>query len=180
MKNMYQIIIALILFSFSLTAQEDLHSDAAKNDHHHHNTIRIAGLIGHTLIKSEGSDSHIFVPSWGFDIEYWFSDKWGMGLHNDLEIESFIIKTENSEEIERVNPLVITFDLLYHLHNGIVLSVGPGAEIEQGKSYYLFRMGVEYEKEIGQGFDICPAFFYDQRFDGFNTYTIALGIGKRF
>lgn len=143
-------------------------------------SIRIAALIGHTLIRSEGANSHLFIPSWGLDIEYWFNHSWGIGLHNDIEIESFIIRDSEQEEIERVNPLVLTLDALYHFSNGLVVSVGPGAEIENGESYYLCRFGLEYEKEIGGGYDISPAIFYDQRLDGFATYTIALGIGKRF
>lgn len=187
----HQILILIsFLYSFSLLSQDhgeiNKHHEDEKDKHHHttnhdhSNTIRIAGLIGHTLIKSEGSDSHIFVPSWGLDIEYWFTGKWGVGLHNDLEIESFIVKTEHGEEIERVNPIVLTVDALYHIGNGIIISAGPGVELETGKSFYLLRVGIEYEKEIGNGIDLCPAFFHDQRFDGFSTWTIALGIGKRF
>lgn len=142
--------------------------------------LRLAGLIGHTLITSKGADSHIFVPSWGLDVEYWFSHSWGIGMHNDIEIESFIIKSNDHEEIERVNPLVLTIDALYHFGNGIILSAGPGVELESGESFYLCRFGIEYEKEIGGGYDIFPSIFYDQRLDGFATYTVALGLGKRF
>lgn len=171
----------ILTICFDLSAQyqrvsNDTHTLIYSNE----SSFRIAALIGHTLIKSEGSNSHLFIPSWGLDVEYWFSHTWGIGLHNDIEIESFIIKSTEREEIERVNPLVLTIDALYRFQNNIVLSFGPGTEMAHGESYYLMRIGLEYEKSIGDGFDICPAIFYDQRIDGFATYTIALGIGKHF
>jgi hypothetical protein len=99
------IAVLFLLITFHLHGQEN---HAQEQDHHHFKNVRIAGFIGHTLIKSEGSDNHIFIPSWGFDLDYWFSNHWGIGLHNDIEIESFIYIRPNGEEIERVNPLVLT------------------------------------------------------------------------
>lgn len=181
-NRIFTLCFVLFLSSWSLLAQ---HSPSASehsltNSSADHPPFRVSVLIGHTLIKSEGADSYLFVPSWGLDLEYWFGHTWGVGLHNDIEIESFIIRNSDEEEIERVNPLVFTLDLLYRFHNGVVLSVGPGAEYESGESFYLARFGVEYEYEIGNGYDISPSVFYDQRLDGFATYTIALGVGKRF
>lgn len=147
--------------------------------HGHIRGFRFAALIGHTLIKSEGSNSHLFIPSWGLDIEYWMNHSWGIGLHNDVEIETYVIRQSEQEDIERINPLVITLDMLYRFDNDLVLSMGPGIEYQHKESYYLVRLGLEYEKEIGGGYDISPAVFYDQRLDGFATYTVALGVGKR-
>lgn len=159
---------------------ENLSTHDLSNGHDEETHFRIAVLIGHTLIRSEGTNSHLFIPSWGVDLEYWFTHKWGIGFHNDIEIETFIIRQSDQEEIERINPLVVTLDLLYRSSNGWVFSLGPGTEYEHGESFYLARFGIEYEKEIGNGYDIFPSFFYDQRLDGFATYTVALGVGKRF
>ena len=167
------IFILLTVFSQLKSQHVHPHEDS-------HKGIRMAVLIGHTMIKSEGSDEHLFIPSWGLDIEYWFSKRIGIGLHNDIEIESFIIVNKGEEEIERINPLVITLDALYHFNNGLVLSGGPGVEISEGESYYLMRIGAEVEIPIGKGFDLAPTLFFDQRFDGFSTWTFALGVGKHF
>lgn len=172
--------ITLSLFFIVTVSQIQAQDHPLYHSSEHGKGFRIAGLIGHTLIKSKGADSQIFIPSWGLDIEYWLSYTWGLGMHNDIEIETFIVKSSDHKEIERVNPLVLTFDALYRFPNGIVLSGGPGVEIESGESFYLCRFGIEYEKEIGNGYDISPTIFYDQRLDGFSTYTVALGIGKQF
>lgn len=181
----HYLIIGLLSFSaLSLFGQEvketDHYAHQHVHEHNHNKKFRLAGFIGHTLIKSEGIDKHIFIPSWGFDIDYWFTENIGIGLHNDIEIESFIYVRPDGEEIERINPLVLTLDGLYHVHNGLVFSAGPGVEIAHKEIFYLFRVGVEWEKEVGKYVDISPAIFYDRRFDGFSTFTIALGVGKRF
>ncbi|MEN8880098.1 MAG: hypothetical protein ABF311_07990 [Polaribacter sp.] len=140
--------------------------------------FRIAGIIGHTLINAEGIDN-VFVPSWGLDVEYWFNHKWGIGFHNDIEIETFIIRNSNDEKIERVNPIVLTLDALYQFGGGFVVTVGPGIELEKEESFYLLRLGFEYEKDITDSFYLLPSFFLDQRFDGYASWSIGLGVGLR-
>ncbi len=175
---MIKIKITLILISavvFQMNAQEYKGHD---EKHYDGRGFRIAGVIGHTLINTEGIDN-VFVPSWGLDVEYWFNHKWGLGLHNDVEIETFIIRNSNNEEIERVNPLVLTIDALYKFSGGFVVTLGPGVELEKDESFYLIRVGIEYEKDINDSFYIIPNLFLDQRFDGFNTWNIGLGVGLK-
>ena len=167
-------IFAGISFQCSIAqSQSDTH-----NEKDNSRGYRIAGIIGHTLIKTQGVDK-VFVPSWGLDIEYWFNHKWGLGLHNDIEIETFIILDEDDMEIERVNPLVLTLDALYQFGGGFVVTIGPGIEIEKEASFYLMRLGIEYEKDITDRFYLLPNLFLDQRFDGYNTWNIGLGVGFR-
>jgi hypothetical protein len=65
-------------------------------------------------------------------------------------------------EIERVNLLVLTLDALYQFGNGFVLTVDPGVELEKGESFYLMRIGVEFEKDITNSFYLLPTLFLDQ------------------
>jgi hypothetical protein len=173
--NIFKITLILML-----TAVLRINAQEHQNDKDTHNGsgFRIVGIIGHTLVNNEGIDN-VIIPSWGLDIEYWFNNKWGLGLHNDVEIETFIIKNSENEEIQRVNPLVFTIDALYQFGNGFVVTLGPGVELEREESFYLMRVGIEYEKDINKKFYLLPNFFLDQRFDGYNTWTIGLGIGMR-
>jgi hypothetical protein len=175
MKNITTAFLLILSTTCQINAQKH------QNDKTRHNDgrgFRIIGIIGHTLVNNEGLDN-VFVPSWGLDIEYWFNHNWGIGLHNDVEIETFVIKNSQNDEIERVNPLVITFDALYQFSHGFVITLGPGIELEKKESYYLLRVGIEYEKDISQSFYLLPNLFLDQRFDGYNTWNIGLGIGMR-
>ncbi|MTB50337.1 hypothetical protein [Lewinella sp. W8] len=174
----YPYLFLLVLLGSSLA-----HGQHHSVDHHDddHRGFRVAALIGHTLVPTESADAHVFVPSWGLDVEYWFSSRLGVGLHNDIEIESFIFLDEEGEEIERINPLVITLDALYRTRSGVVLLAGPGIELERENNFALFRLGVEYEIPIGGHFDLAPSIFYDQRLgDGYHTWNFALGVGKTF
>lgn len=161
------------------SAQHAAESMSEMHDHWPH--WRAAILIGHTLIPAEHAGENFFIPSWGLDIEYWFSRKWAVGVHSDLEIETFVLVDDHGEEeIERISPLVLTLDALFKPWKGFVLQVGPGIELEQNENFALIRAGVEYEFELRHHWDIAPTIFYDSRFDEYHTWTVALGIGKRF
>jgi hypothetical protein len=178
----------LILFTalffclpFISTAQHaEKHSFDTHGQHEKMPHFRAAVFIGHTLIPVQGSGENFFIPSWGVDIEYWFTRQWAIGLHSDLEIETFVISEGEAEELERISPLVITIDALYRPWKGLVLQLGPGWEIEQEESFPLLRAGLEYEFELNHHWDISPTIFYDTRLSEYHTWTIALGVGKRF
>jgi len=146
----------------------------------HFKKFRAAVLIGHTFIPTRHSSERLIIPSWGLDIEYWFNATWGLGLHNDIELQSFLIERGDDELIEREYPLVITLDLLYKPWRGLVLQLGPGYELEAAENYFLMRVGAEYEFELPGHWDISPTFFYDTREKVYDTWSIALGVGKRF
>lgn len=142
--------------------------------------FRFASFISHTFIPGLSDGGRIAIPSYGVDLEYWFNNRWGVGLHNDIELETFIVERENNEFTERRFPIVTTLDLLYHLNSGIVFVIGPGLEFDITEQFMLFRIGVEYELELEHHWDLYPTIFYDMRADAFTTFTFGLGVGKRF
>jgi len=152
----------------------------AQNLHEDNSHWRIAPLIGHTYVALEKRGNHTPIASWGLDLEYWVNHKWGIGLHNDLEIESFIIEQEENELIERHYPLVGSLDLLIRPWRELVMFFGPGVEFDRNETFSLVRIGAEYEFILTETFDLSPAFFYDGRIDAFNTWTFGLGVGYRF
>ena len=175
---------ALAIFILGLPAtglaqhEEEEHSMSSE---HTNGYFRAAILIGHTFIPMGPAPDRLAVPSWGLDLEYWFNHKWGAGLHNDLEIETFLVEHEGHEEVlTREYPMVITLDVLYKPWKELVILLGPGLELEPNEDFFLIRAGVEYEFELGHGWDLSPTFFYDTRQDAYDTWTIALGVGKRF
>ena len=184
MKN--STVLWVCIFFFVSTICSSQHTDRMSVASHHeseHPHFRIALLLGHTLIPEEHAHENFFIPSWGLDVEYWFTPKVGLGIHNDLEIETFVVLSDNGEgdHLERVSPLVMTLDVLFKVYDGLVFQFGPGLEIEKGENFKLFRVGVEYEYEINQHWDICPTVFYDSRFGGgYHTWSIAFGIARRF
>ncbi|MBK9013494.1 MAG: hypothetical protein IPM82_05100 [Saprospiraceae bacterium] len=74
--------------------------------------FRIAVVMGHTAVPHGEKPAHLFVPSWGIDAEYWASPNWGLGIHTDMELQSFVAKLAEGEILEREYPVVATFELL--------------------------------------------------------------------
>ncbi|MEM9895327.1 MAG: hypothetical protein AAF789_03065 [Bacteroidota bacterium] len=144
-----------------------------------HSYWRISPLIGHTYVALEQGGEHTPIASWALDLEYWWSERAGLGLHNDLEIESFVVQNEKGEFISRNFPLVTSLDLLTKPWKELVLYAGPGIEFDRNESFILMRVGLEYEFLIDEKFDLAPTFFYDNRFNAFNTWTFAFGVGYR-
>lgn len=176
-RVMKKYIFTLAAIHLIISAFGQNHDSAEKSFPH----FRIAGLIGHTFIPtSVSAQARMVIPSWGLDVEYWFNERIAIGLHNDIEIQSFLIEKDGDEVLEREFPLVLTLDALYKLPNGLVFGLGPGYEIEPNESFFLIRAGVEYEIELHHHWDLSPTVFYDTRFEANDTWTFAIGIGKRF
>jgi len=175
-----KILIALFLFLIFFTdhalSQEEEKEEIIEEFKH----FRISPLIGHTFIQLREDASNTPVASWGLDLEYWINHTWGIGLHNDFEIESFLVEQTDMELIERKFPLVITLDALYNPWRELVIVLGPGIEFDPGKSFSVFRIGLEYEFQMHNHWDFSPIFFYDTRINGFDTWSVAVGVGKRF
>lgn len=184
MQNIKATLFLLVSFLFFMTSAYAQHLPSEASTEHHDDSFsphfRAAILIGHTLITPENANTRLFVPSWGLDLEYWPTHKFGVGLHSDIELQDFVVLDEDREEIERKEPFVITLDGFYRPWKGLVIMGGPGIEIEKNETFNLFRIGVEYEVKISHAWDLFPTFFYDQRLDGYSTLSIGLGVGTHF
>lgn len=173
-----QWLLALLLGALGLQAQEGLSHDPFY-DHTH---FRISAVLGHTFIPTETrtGETFLYIPSWGLDLEFWFNHHWGIGLHNDLEMETFEIIQGSDEFIERQYPLVITLDLLWMPGEHWVFLAGPGVEFETNRNLNVFRLGAEYEYPLHHHWDIAPAIYYDFRVGAFDTWSVGVGLAKSF
>ncbi len=180
MQKLLYSFVLLALGAFPLFSQHGHPGTSSPEEGHEFGHWRVAVLIGHTFVPAGESQEHLAIPSWGLDLEYWASPAWGVGLHNDLEIQSFIVEQGHEEFLEREYPMVFTLDALFKPWRGLVLQLGPGLEVERRENFFLVRFGAEYEFEVGHGWDISPTLFYDTRKEAYDTWSIALGIGKRF
>jgi hypothetical protein len=174
----------LYCLPFTITAQDSSpHQNSLPTKAAH---FRVVGVMAHTYVPSGVGADRLFIPSWGLDIEWWQNNHWGVGIHSDLELQTFVIRQRNEETLERAHPFVMSLDLLYRPYKGFVIQIGPGVELERHKDYLLMRTGIEYEFEFhGDGpkygaWDISPMLFYDHRLKANDTWSIGIGIGRRF
>lgn len=175
-------ILTVVISSISLNLHAQHHSKihgAEGEEELKH--VRVGVVMYHTYIGTETSeDKDMFiVPSLGLDVEYWFNEKWGVGLHNDLELVNFEVEKEESSFIERETPLLFTLDALWKSYKGLVLLLGPGIEFEKEENLFIVRAGIEYEFELKSDWDISPTIFYDTRTDAYDSFSVGIGIGKR-
>ncbi|MEO1023724.1 MAG: hypothetical protein AAFW89_14365 [Bacteroidota bacterium] len=169
------LVLTLCALSSSAFAQHHL-------DGEHNRKFRAALSILHTNIPTDtpmGSDV-LILPTIGIDMEYWINRHWGIGFHNDIELETFEVRTVEGEFVEREFPLVVTLDALWMPENHWVVVAGPGFEIAPHETYELFRLGLEYEVELGNHVDVSPNLIYDIRRNAFDTFSYGIGIGYRF
>ena len=180
MRTFAPLILALAFVLPSARSQSGSHLDEAKAPEHKVKHFRVALLMANTFVPAKHSSERLIIPSWGLDIEYWFNHKWGIGLHNDLELQTFLIEKGEDEILEREYPLVVTLDALFHPWKGLAFQAGPGIEIEKNENFFLFRVGVEYVFFLPGDWDMGPFFFYDTRDKVYDTWSLGLGIAKHF
>lgn len=181
MKIPNKLLIVLILIVFiseNILAQEENKVQEFKH-------FRMAFALGHAYIpKAKANDSKtLIIPTMGIDLQYWFNSKWGVALKNDLEIANYTVELPelNEDRIIRETPLIIALPVLFSpWENGITFLLGPGIEIEKNENFSILRLGIGYEFEIGNEWDFAPEFIYDLKNENINSFTIAIGIGKRF
>lgn len=136
----------------------------------------MAVLIGHAMVPEVESSGIFFVPSLGLDLDYHLSEKWSMGLHSDMELENYRIKAQDGESLEIVTPFVASLDVFYRLNDNLLVGLGPGLTWENATLRTLVRIGIEGEVPLNDRWEWTPTIYLDQRIDGHQVWTIAVGI----
>lgn len=176
-KNLLLLTLCFAL-PLSLMAQEKENEEFRK--------FRLGLSLGHGYIPEASptnDESVLILPTVGFELQYWFNEKWGLASKNDLEIAKYTVEhTEaDNEELVRENPIIFALPVLYSpWDNELCFMLGPGIELESEENFYILRLGVSYEFEIGSGFDFSPELVYDLKDGLINSFTLAIGVGYRF
>ncbi len=181
MNNKYQFILGLIVFILCFNG---LHAQEEEKEHLHKHGIGF--LISHTYIsqgKIDGKREYLAAPSFGINYNYYINEKWAIGLHNDIIIESFLIEnsSENSEVLERELPFSNSIMATYKMTKSLGLTFGSGIEWEKNENFLLFRAGVDYAVELNEkGLEMIFVFNYDNLIDGYDSINFGLGLNKLF
>lgn len=178
---------SLVAILFLLSINASLYAQEHREEHSHEAIThhRLALVIGHTHVpkafqSTTGGTGTIIVPSWGFNYDYWFNPKWAIGLHMDMEIATYIIEDNTGSHLERERPIIVSIVGTYKPWKGLLLGIGFGKEFEPHHDFWVYRFGVEYEIELGHHWDIAPALVFDVKEDFYDSWTIGLGVGRRF
>ncbi|MDW5290998.1 hypothetical protein [Formosa sp. PL04] len=186
MKNILLFFILLQLGAYTTYAQEseNEHETETEGEFKHH---QIGAMIGHAHLD-EGSHTDgsrwLVVPMVSLNYNYWFNEKWGVGLHTDFILETYevIKETEEgeTETLERELPIAPALMAAFKPGKHFTYMLGFGEEFAKEDDLFLLRAEVEYTLELPKTFELGVALGYDLRFDAYDSWVMAVGVSKLF
>ena len=150
------------------------------------NLITLA--IGHAVVgKGVGADGKlqlISLPVWSLSYDYAISAKWSLGLHNDIitdtyQTEGFMLE-QPVTVIERHYPVSTLLTGSFKPGKHAAYLVGMGGSLSSTGNYWLTRFGFEYDFDLPGGWMLGPGITYDLTWKAYDSFSIALGISRKF
>lgn len=192
MKNVIKITFGFILLvNMSVQAQDGHHEPEHHSTETSHGRNKIALFTGFTHVSSAFYEHETheestgkWVPTVGIDYTYSLNKRFVVGAIIDMEFDNYLIKidNENEKELERANVMVANVIGMYKITDCFGFYIGPGIETEFGKNsknLFVLKMGLEYEIEITNGWEITPSLSFDWKGE-YNAFSYGFSIGKRF
>jgi hypothetical protein len=170
----------LTTIPFLSTAQHEV-AESNHSEHGMRGSNRLTLGLGHTHVsegKVDGKTQWLTMPSWSLNYDYWVSDKWAIGLQNDLILESFIIENNEEELIERAHPLTMVPVALYKAGKNLTLLGGVGVEIAKGHNLATTRLGFEYGFHLPKNWEVGAAMVWDGKWKYYNSWGLAFTVSR--
>ena len=141
--------------------------------------------IGHTHLSEgvkNGEKQWLNLPSWAIDYNYLISEKWIAGLHTEIIIENFEVRSHrtNEEIIERTRPVSAVGVVGYKPLPRWAIMVGGGFEYSKEETFGLIRIGIEPSIELSHKWEIVFSMVYDIKLDAYNSWAIGAGVARLF
>gem|GEM_PF-1484467 len=184
----------MALMSLNTLAQHNEHTTHAANEHQEHEAghgkHKISLYTGFTHIPSAFYEHETheqstgkWVPTIGVEYYYSLTRKWELGLVTDIELDEYYIQTDDHNELERNNVVILAAVGKFKPTHRIGIIAGPGIEWEfrnhATESFFVLKTGIEYEVAIEKGWELTPMFSYDFK-EEYSAYAFGVTIGKRF
>ncbi len=175
--------VTLLLFCFSslvLFAQEPETIEQPFRRHH-----SLSLLLSHTHTSQgieDGKNKWLVLPSWAFDYNYYLSEKWSLGLHNDMILETFKVKDHKTDQetVERTRPIASVVVARFRPAEHFTFELGAGGEFAKEGSFFLTRIGAEYALELHRGWELVTNINYEFKWQGYNSFSLGVGMSKAF
>lgn len=171
-----------ISFLYVQNVQGQEETEEKENEGNFH---RITVVMGNTHVpegaKNEGRE-WLILTSWGLDYDFWFNNRWAIGLHTDAVLENFEIESREEETIvsQRSRPISLVPTGLYKPGEHLTLMVGAGIEIAKEENLTIIRAGIEYGWELPAEWEIGVSLMNDFKLGTYNSWTFGLGVSKKF
>ncbi|WP_422358515.1 hypothetical protein [Reichenbachiella sp.] len=170
------LIILATIFSQSIYAQE-----AERGEFKNH---KLSLIIGHAYVPAGVNILRekvwTVLPSWGLDYDFRFNEKWGLGIHTDLVVESFEYEGNEKIVFERTRPFSAVLVGSRKFGKHLTLMAGGGIEYAKEENLKLVRIGFDYGWELPNEWELSASLMSDFKIDAYNSWVIGLGVGKLF
>lgn len=173
MKTLLATLAVIYFFSGFVNAQET-------NSEEFKPKIRGAIMMANSHVPSatEGGKKVAIIPTWGFDVDYFFHPRWSVALQGDIKLQSFEVD-DGVTKLERTNPVAFTGVLHYHALRHWSFYAGPGYEFEKHKNLFLIKAGTEYSFEITENFEIALNLIYENKEEVYDAWTFGIAFNKK-
>ncbi len=172
MKKTFLLTVISFVFGFAIAQETE------RNEH----KPKIRGAImmanSHVPNATGGGKEVTVIPTWGFDVDYFFNLRWSVALQGDIKLQSFEIE-DNNVLLERTNPFALATVLHYHAMRHWSFYAGPGFEIESHKNFFLVKIGSEYSFEITENFEIALNLIYENKEEVYDAWTFGIAFNKK-
>lgn len=176
----YTTVFFLLTISYATTIAQEHEADAEEKDYRNSLSISIA----HAHISQgiqDGDRKWIAEPSIMIDYNYKITERWSLGLHSDLIMQTFKVERRLDDSIiERSFPFCAVGIVGYKPVEYLTILIGGGAELEEEENFGVFRIGLESGIEISERWEMPISLTYDAKIDGYDTWSLGIGIARLF
>lgn len=175
----------LIINGLGITAQN--HEDDGNTDHHADDEYGGSGhkltlVMAYSFINNSFSDQAnniLIVPTFGFNYDYFFNSRWGLGLHTDILLQQYKVEKHGSqEEIIRENPVGMAGMVLFRPSHSWIFMAGYGVEIEKHENFQMIRVGVEYGIPLPKHWELGFSLEFDYKIKTYSSLMFGVGFSK--
>ena len=175
--------IRALLISLCLVISTMAHAqeEASREEGRHEISILIAHTHVSAGLEQVGRSSWLVLPAWGLNYNFWVNEHWALGLHTDLINENFLVEEFDGEKVlERDRPIAPALMLTYRPHEHWSFLLGGGIEFASEEDLTLLRGGTEYTVHLSGAWETCASLAYDLRIDAYESWTLGIGLARRF
>lgn len=167
------LLVSICFLSGRLQAQES--TEETKNS--------ISLSLGHTHVSKgirEGKNQWLALPSWAIDYNREINESWFVGLHNEIIIEDFEVKSNDGEVLERTFPISMVGVVGFKPKEYLSFMIGGGIEWAEEETFQLIRLGVEPALPISEHLELVLGAVYDFKINAYDSWSLSLGVARKF
>lgn len=178
--KIWPVMVWCVLAGMSSSFAQKAEREAA-HDHAHRFTVMMMNAHIPNMSGINDQDKFAVVPAWGLDYDFWFNERWAIGLHSNLILQQYKIRKEHEQVvIERSYPIASCAVGIFKPLPRLSAIAGAGAEFEREENFFMYKLGLEYGFELPRQFELSINLLYDNKIDAYDTWFFGLGISKSF